>query len=367
MLYVGVMSGTSLDGIDAVVSSFSEDKFTILGHSYQAFSESLIQALKQLQQHTTNEIHLSQVIAIELAKCYGQTIFQLLESLNISKECIKAVGAHGQTIRHQPKLGYTLQLNAPAYLAEFLGIDIVTDFRSRDIAAGGQGAPLVPAFHCAVFSVPHEKRGILNLGGVANLTVLPALNNEEEIIGYDIGPCNILLNEWIDQNLNLPFDDGGRWASQGQVNEAFLLQLMETSFLKLSPPKSTGRDDFHLHWLKEQVQQVRNQMLPMDVARTLVEWIALFCVEAFQVHHIHSGYVCGGGVFNSLLMERLKFLSINKSIQIDTTEKLGIPPMQVEAMAFAWLAKQCVERKTGNLPSVTGAKGKRILGAVYPA
>jgi anhydro-N-acetylmuramic acid kinase len=367
MYWLGVMSGTSLDGVDVVAAEI-ENKVLVKGHVYHPFSAELMFQLRTLQSPQQNELHLSRVVTLSLMDIYINAIKELMARHRIARSQIRAIGVHGQTIRHQPHLGYTIQICDPAYLAEKLEMDIICDFRSRDIAAGGQGAPLVPAFHQSVFTHKDTRRGILNLGGIANLTVLSPLHLKEPVLGYDVGPCHVLLNDWTVEHLQQPFDDQGLWARSGEINFALLETLRQEPYLAKHIPKSTGRDDFHLSWLREQLK--KSSLLdesPQNVMRTLVEWMAEFNVAEFAKHQLQEVYVCGGGVFNLLLMDRLKSLAAEKQINVCTTDVLGVPPMQVEALAFAWLAKQFIDRKPANLPEVTGAKGSRILGALYPA
>ncbi len=381
--WIGLMSGTSLDGVDAVLMQSASNAEhhqlapRVIAHGYREFSSefvAILQSLQQPNQHGTHgELHQSQLAAIKLVRDYcAPAVFDVLEQANLSSTEISAIGAHGQTIRHRPELGFTLQLNAPALLAELTGITVVADFRSRDIAAGGQGAPLVPAFHQSVFSHPQHRRGILNLGGIANLTVLPASGqSSQSVLGYDIGPCNVLLNDWIARHQSMAFDRDGAWARQGQIIPTLLATLLSCEYLRRAAPKSTGRDDFNLAWLDQQIQTaVCSHEPPVNVMATLVAWMAQCCARECRAHQLSEVFVCGGGALNTFLMESIA-AELDKhsehSVLIHKTDVLGVPVMQVEALAFAWLAQQCIERKPANLPAVTGACGGRILGAVYQA
>ncbi|MGH8831429.1 MAG: anhydro-N-acetylmuramic acid kinase, partial [Polaromonas sp.] len=286
---------------------------------------------------------------------------------------IQAIGAHGQTVRHQPQrtsgeaagVGYTLQLNNPALLAELTGIDVVADFRSRDVAAGGQGAPLVPAFHQGVFGRPDASVAVLNLGGIANLSVLPA-NRESPVLGFDCGPGNALMDAWCRQHTGQPFDAGGAWAASGKLVPALLASLLDEPYFSKPLPKSTGRDLFSLAWLAEKLAPFAAER-PEDIQHTLTEFTASACIADVNSYGKDSKelIVCGGGAFNQHLMQHLQ--AGLPSLRVSTSDLHGLPPLQVEAAAFAWLARQAVQREPGNLPSVTGAAGPRVLGALYPA
>jgi anhydro-N-acetylmuramic acid kinase len=284
---------------------------------------------------------------------------------------IMAIGSHGQTVRHRPGeidgLGYTVQINQGALLAERCGIDVVCDFRSRDVAAGGQGAPLVPAFHQAVFGGAAHARALLNLGGIANLTLLPARQNSEaRLIGFDCGPGNALLDGWAERHLGTDFDEQGRWAAQGSVHPDLLAALLAEPFLAATPPKSTGRDLFNAHWLERHLA-AWGALPPGDVQATLAEFTARAAAGALLAHAPLTAelFCCGGGVFNLDLIDRIG--RALPGVRVDSTQALGLHPMHVEATAFAWLARAFARREFGNLSSVTGASGGRVLGALYPA
>jgi anhydro-N-acetylmuramic acid kinase len=357
-LYIGLMSGTSLDGVDGVLSSLNGD----LTSAYLPFPSDFKQTLLSLQSSGPDEIHRESLAAQQLVHLYAECVHQLLTTAKIHREQITAIGAHGQTIRHLPNQGYTRQLNQPALLAELTGIDVIADFRSRDIAAGGQGAPLVPAFHQAVFGRAGQTRAVVNIGGISNISLLHANGS---VSGFDTGPGNVLMDAWIHLHQGKSYDADGEWAGTGRVNNELLTHLLSESFFALAPPKSTGRDLFHLHWLELQLLALP-ALRAEDIQATLVALTAKTIADAIQTHAdgCDAVYVCGGGAYNSQLMQALQ----NYLPQpISSTDALGISPSHVEALAFAWLAKQFCEREPGNLPSVTGAKGLRILGALYPA
>jgi len=354
--YVGLMSGTSLDGIDAVVVEFDDDAGRICKPAYCPYPDDLKQTLLSLHEPSDNELELSQTVSIRLAQLYAQTVNALRDGTPIH-----AIGCHGQTIRHRPELGFTLQLNNPALLAELCGVTVIADFRSRDIAAGGQGAPLVPAFHQGVFKHPDIHRTILNIGGISNLTDLPC---SQEVAGFDCGPGNLLMDAWCYQHTGKPYDEGGTWAASGKTVPHLLDSMLAHPFFELAPPKSTGRDMFNIAWLESLLTQEDS---PQDVQATLLELTAYSIAESVSIHCIGSKelYICGGGAHNQALVTRLKTLL--PALRVALTDELGIGADWVEAAAFAWLAKQTLEGKPGNLPAVTGAKGYRILGAIHLA
>lgn len=358
-LYIGLMSGTSLDGVDAVLLEISDSHCLVKQTSFSPFSAELRQALLDLHHPSDNELEHSCLVANKLSTIYASTIKTLLETAGIKHTNVLAVGCHGQTIRHRPEMGFTLQIFNPALLAELVGITVVADFRSRDIAAGGQGAPLVPAFHKAVFQHPSINRVIVNIGGIANLTYLPA---HGQVIGFDSGPGNMLMDAWIRQVKNKPFDKSGEWAASGKVIQPLLHQLLAEPFLLLPPPKSTGRDLFSLRWLQPKLNAEYD---PADIQRTLLEFTAHSIAAAIKAHcvGVDEIYLCGGGANNQTLTARLRDLL--QPVKIEPSDALGIAVNSVEGAAFAWLAQQTLENKPGNLPAVTGARGPRILGAIY--
>jgi anhydro-N-acetylmuramic acid kinase len=353
------MSGTSLDGIDAVLVDLSSPEPLLLSRHYRSFDEVLNETLHTLQQTSHNELHLAQVTGNELARKYAECIPPLLSDAGKESTQIRAIGCHGQTIRHCPQHGYTIQIGNAALLAELSGITVVGDFRSRDIAAGGQGAPLVPAFHDHVLRHPATHRVIVNIGGISNLT---DLKPGSPATGFDCGPGNLLMDSWCRNHTGSPYDGDGAWARSGQVLPSLLQRMLRESFFAKPPPKSTGRDLFNLEWLQDKL--VGNEV-PADVQATLLE---LTCQSISQAALQHcSGateiYLCGGGAHNTALHERLETLLAGSSVK--TTDALGVDGDYLEAIAFAWLAQQTLNRRTANLPQVTGAKHPCILGAVY--
>ena len=356
--YVGLMSGTSLDGVDAALVLFDTTQCTVIRTLYLPYPEDLKQELLALHETGDNELERSQILCGQLGRLYAEAVRNLLKE---TAGTARAIGCHGQTVRHRPDLGFTLQLNNPALLAELTGIPVVADFRSRDIAAGGQGAPLVPAFHQAVFGHPAIHRVIVNIGGISNLTdLLPGGN----ITGFDCGPGNLLMDAWCHRHTGQPYDRDGAWAAGGKVIEGLLGRLLAHPFFKQQPPKSTGRDTFNSGWLEQQLSPAHK---PQDVQATLTELTARSIAEAINQHCSGTGevYLCGGGTHNQTLKSRLRTLLPHWLLA--QTDALGIPADWVEATAFAWLARQTMEGKPGNLPAVTGASGLRVLGAIYPA
>ena len=368
-LYLGLMSGTSLDGIDGVLVEFIQTRQTVIAGASASMPPALRQEFLDLNRAGHNELHRAALAANALARIYAGVVDALLKQAGVFPSAVRAIGAHGQTVRHQPQAfdstGYTLQLNNPALLAELCGIDVIADFRSRDVAAGGQGAPLVPAFHRAVFGRPGSEVAVLNLGGMANLTVLGAAD-EGNVLGFDCGPGNVLLDAWCLQHQGEPFDSGGTWAASGHVDAELLNRMLTEPFFAQVPPKSTGRDLFNPPWLAAALTPSAT-VSAADVQATLAELTAYSCADAVQTYAPASSelLVCGGGAYNQHLMRRLQALLPTRKVS-DTLLR-GLPPLQVEAAAFAWLARQTVRREPGNLKKVTGALGARVLGAIYPA
>ncbi|HEY4067054.1 MAG TPA: anhydro-N-acetylmuramic acid kinase [Burkholderiaceae bacterium] len=371
-LYIGLMSGTSLDGVDAVLVDFSGPALKVLAHAHRAFDAPLAAELLALNTPGDNELHRAALAGNALARVCAAAAAAVLAAGPTEPAAVRAIGAHGQTVRHRPGEfdgnGYTIQLNNPALLAELSGIDVVADLRSRDVAAGGQGAPLVPAFHRAVFSRPGETVAVLNLGGISNLTVLHADGGgDDATIGFDCGPGNLLMDLWCKRATGRPFDAGGAWAASGVVDAALLAQLRADPYFALPPPKSTGRDLFHAAWLEAQLQRQPPGLHPANVQATLAELTAGACADDVRRHApaARELLVCGGGAFNDHLMQRLAALL--PGCRVQRTDARGLPATQVEACAFAWLARAFCAREPGNLAAVTGANGPRVLGALYPA
>ncbi len=368
-IYLGLMSGTSLDGVDGVLADFSANKLRVLAHSSAPFALALSQELLALNSSDKDELHRSALAANALVRVYAQVVADLLMKTGLNRTAVAAIGTHGQTVRHRPQsfdgTGYTIQLDNPALLAELTGIDVVADFRSRDVAAGGQGAPLVPAFHQFVFGRAGEKVLMLNVGGIANLTVLgPRL--AEDVIGFDCGPGNVMLDAWCQRHLGQAFDADGAWAASGRIDTDFLTVLLEEPYFSLPIPKSTGRDLFNPDWLTRQLERVA-PLAPVDVQATLTELSASVCAASVEQYGTDSKelIVCGGGAYNSHLMVRLQ--QHLPSFHVKSSQAIGLAPLQVEAAAFAWLARKAILRETASLKTVTGAQGARILGAIYPA
>ncbi|MBC7802804.1 MAG: anhydro-N-acetylmuramic acid kinase [Candidatus Parcubacteria bacterium] len=357
--YVGLMSGTSLDGVDAVLADFENGRPRLLAESHLPFSAGLRGELLALNAPGSDEIDRAARAGNELAHAYATAVAQVLARANVPASSVRAIGSHGQTVRHRPERGYTTQIGNAALLAELTGICVVADFRSRDVAAGGQGAPLVPAFHAAVFASATEDRAALNLGGIANLTFLP---RNGAIIGFDSGPGNCLLDMWAARHLGTPCDAGGAWAASGLPDPALLERMLQDPYFSAAPPKSTGRDLFNQGWLQN---RLRGGEDPRVVQATLLELTARSVADAIQRHCAGARRViaCGGGARNDALMRRLAVLSSPAAFESSASH--GIDPQLVEATAFGWLAMQTLEGRAGNLPSVTGARGPRVLGAVH--
>ncbi len=359
-LYIGLMSGTSLDGIDAVLADFSAPRPMVSAH-YTPFPDDLRRELKALLQPAADELARSALLRRELSRLYGQAVQQVLDAAGRKSDAVAAIGCHGQTVRHQPQLGFTLQLVDGALLAEQTGIDVVCDFRSRDVAAGGQGAPLVPAFHAAMFRSPAVARVVVNLGGIANLTWLPCAGT---VSGFDCGPANALLDEWAQQHLGVAYDAQGQWAASGTVLPELLASLQSDPYFGRMPPKSTGREYFDLKWACAHFQA---EYRPEDVQATFSELSAKVLAAAVERHCPGAGEIvlCGGGAANADLVARI--VRLLAPLPVTSTAGLGVDPDFVEALAFAWLARETLARRPGNLPEVTGARGPRILGCIYPA
>lgn len=360
-LYIGIMSGTSLDGVDAVLVEFADGQVRLEGSHYQPYPQSLKDILLDLHHPARDELHLAQVTANELARLYAEAVAELLQKTAVAPPRIRAIGCHGQTVRHRPEYGYTVQLGNAALLAELSGITVINDFRSRDIAAGGQGAPLVPAFHDCVLRHPYVHRVIVNVGGISNLTSLPPGG---DATGFDCGPGNLLMDAWIARHLGKPYDEGGAWAASGREIPALLQALLSEPYFSAEPPKSSGRDLFNMEWLE---RHLGGGEAPADVQATLLaltgrciaDSIARFCGGAEEI------YFCGGGAHNHALLDAVKHAL--PQCRIGLTDDLGINADWMEAIAFAWLAQQAQHGKSANLPAVTGARHPCVLGAIYPA
>ncbi len=370
-LFIGLMSGTSLDGVDGVLAELPA--LRVRAYAHRPMPLALRAELLALNTPGDNELHRAALAANALALVQAEVVAELLDSAGVTAAQVRAVGSHGQTVRHRPGefdgTGYTLQLNQGALLAERCGIDVVCDFRSRDVAAGGQGAPLVPAFHAQVFGVLGQARAVLNWGGIGNLTLLPPLDATGQptgpVRGFDCGPGNALLDGWIAHHRGSPYDADGAWAASGTVNAALLAELLAEPFLAAPPPKSTGRDLFNAAWLAQRLAP-HAAVAAADVQATLAEFTVQAAAQALQTHAPGTPelLVCGGGALNTHLMRRLA--AALPAVRVRSSAEAGLPPMQVEAAAFAWLAWAWGERQAGNRPEVTGARGLRVLGSVYP-
>ena len=361
--YAGVMSGTSLDGVDAVIADFAPDTgrpCQFLGSAHISFPLALRAELLALQRASDDELARAARAANALADIYAEAIGAALDRIGLAAREVIAAGVHGQTLRHRPDEGWTLQLNNPARVAERAGMTVVADFRSRDVAAGGQGAPLVPAFHAALFR-GDAHRVVVNVGGIANLTDLPP---HGAVRGFDTGPGNVLLDLWHARHRGGPYDRDGAWARSGRVDDSMLAALLAEPYFARYPPKSTGRDLFHADWLDAKL--ANRKIAPADVqatlvaltARTIADAVRERCASATEV------LVCGGGANNAALMDALARELAPRTVT--TTAALGVAVEHVEALAFAWLAREALAGRPGNLPAVTGAKGPRVLGAIYP-
>jgi anhydro-N-acetylmuramic acid kinase len=359
-IYLGLMSGTSLDGIDAVIADFASQSPQILANTHRGFEPGLRRALLELASPGADEIERAATLGNELSRRYAAAAHEVLVAAKIAPREVRAIGCHGQTVRHRPQRGYSVQIGNAALLAELSGIPVVADFRSRDIAAGGQGAPLVPAFHAAVFAQPTEDRAVVNLGGIANITRLP---RQGAATGFDCGPGNCLLDLWASKHLDKPFDEAGAWGAGGQASATLLARLLADPFFAAPPPKSTGRELFNERWLASHVAAGED---PRAVQATLMELTAHTVADACRRHcpSLDRVLVCGGGTRNTALLRRLRDLM--DPTPVEPTGQHGLDPMLVESTAFAWLAKQALDGVAAGLPAVTGARGPRVLGAIYP-
>jgi anhydro-N-acetylmuramic acid kinase len=369
--FIGLMSGTSMDGVDGVLAHIGPEGqwLGVLAHAHEPFDTGLRSELLALNRSGPDELHRAAMAAQALSRAYARVVTPLLASAGSVP--VTAIGAHGQTVRHRPDQGYTLQLLAPALLAELTGLDVVADFRSRDVAAGGQGAPLVPIFHQAVFAHSDHAVAALNIGGIANVSLLGPSDAKPAPppLGYDCGPGNVLMDLWCQRHLGQPYDANGDWARSGQVQADWLALALAEPYFSLPPPKSTGRDLFHADWLDAWLQRCGVPAQPSaaqaaDVQATLCELTAVTCAQTLEPG-VSEMLVCGGGALNGHLMSRLQ-AHCPAGVTVRDSSTRGLPPMEVEAAAFAWLAWACVARRAGNVPEVTGAAGQRVLGSIYP-
>ena len=355
------MSGTSVDGVDAVLVDFGTAPWRTRARRHVAFDPALRAEIDALQKSGADELHRAALAANALMDCCASAVSGVLSDARLEPSDIAAIGLHGQTVRHRPELQFTTQLANPARLAEACRIAVVADFRSRDVAAGGQGAPLAPALHAALFREAARHRVVLNIGGIANLT---DLSPGRPVRGFDTGPGNTLLDAWCLRHRDQAFDRDGAWAASGRPIVALLEALSADPYFALPPPKSTGRDHFNLRWLEA---RLTSEQAPADVQRTLLALTSATIVEAIRSHCAGASevLVCGGGAHNGALLRELASGLAPRAVA--TTAAYGVPVSDVEALAFAWLARESLAGRPGNLPSVTGARGPRVLGAVYPA
>lgn len=361
-MYVGIMSGTSLDGLDFALIEHDSHTRLIATH-YEPMPQQLKQDLLELCSTGPDELARAAIAEQAWARLAARGVQRLLAQEQVSPRAIRAIGSHGQTVRHEPRRGFTLQIGNPALLAELTDICVVADFRRRDVAAGGQGAPLVPAFHEAIFGDAEQARAVLNVGGFSNLSLLQP---GQATRGFDCGPGNVLLDAWIQRNLGSAYDQSGAWAASGEVNHTLLQTFLDDPFFSTLGPKSTGRELFNLSWLDAHLAGFP-ELAAQDVQATLLELTAISICDALRKSQpdTRDVWVCGGGAHNVALMNRLQ--AHLPDCQVSSTALFGIDPDWIEAMAFAWLAHCCLEGIAANRPSVTGARGLRVLGAIYPA
>jgi len=369
MYFVGLMSGTSADGIDAALVSFDADNNpSVRTTLHTAYPPDLLADLIALSEARADDYPKIDELNERLGELFAESVIRLMQRSETGPEQVTAIGSHGHTVRHAPNAPepFSLQIGDASIIANRTGITTVADFRSADIAVGGQGAPLVPAFHQSVFGSTDQNRAIINIGGIANITYLPA-GNASPVLGFDTGPGNTLLDHWIKQHLHLDYDDDGGWASQGNFSDSLLQALLADPYFAHAPPKSTGKEYFNLTWLGEIANTVSDTFAPVDVQATLARLTARSIAQALEtwLPDTEEIYLCGGGLKNRHLVSLLETQCA--PVPIEDTSMLGIDPDWVEAAAFAWLAKQALEGKPGNLPSVTGARHAVALGKVFPA
>lgn len=367
-LYIGLMTGTSVDAIDIALCSFNDDAPQLIDACNHALNSKTKSLITTLFQPGANEIELLGRLDVELSAEYADAVISMLNRNALNHKQITAIGCHGQTLRHRPrrKLGdtsFTLQVGDPNTLAVRTGIQVVADFRRKDIALGGEGAPLAPGFHRYLAEPLPKPSAFLNIGGIANITLLNEDRND--VVGFDIGPGNALLDYWIKKHLDLDYDSKGEWAAKGKVSVALLSHLLNHPYFHLPPPKSTGKEEFTPEWLEQEIHRSDiAQCSPEDVQATLVELTAVTIAENIKRYTpMHTLYVCGGGIHNDLLMQRIS--ARLPDLTISSTEELGIHPDWIEACAFAWLAKKRIHGEVGNIPSVTGAQHPAVLGGVW--
>ena len=368
-LYIGLMSGTSMDGIDAALVEFENQHIKLISSHSHPIPKALKTKLQQLSLDSSEaSIDMLGEADAHLGQVFADAVTSLLNEARIKPEQITAIGSHGQTIRHRPDLknSFSMQIGDANRISYITGITTVTDFRRKDMAAGGEGAPLAPAFHQQVFYSDKENRAILNIGGISNITFLPK-DTAQSCFGFDTGPGNMLMDAWIQKHKNKSYDNNGMWAASSTPNQALVDSLMNDAFIAAPPPKSTGREHYHLNWLEQQLQKEHCDLDANQVQASLCQFTSdsiIYAIEKF-LPQIDTLIICGGGAHNAHLINHLA----EKLIQtkVTSSDDYAIHPDWVEAIAFAWLAKQTLDKKPGNLPAVTGAKDKCILGAIYPA
>ncbi|MEO6263762.1 MAG: anhydro-N-acetylmuramic acid kinase [Luteimonas sp.] len=373
-LFLGLISGTSADGIDVALTRFADAGAharceLLLGRSYR-WEGALRARLVELGQGGDGT-SLDELggLDVQVAQAFAEAALALLDEAGVAPAAVHALGSHGQTVRHRPeaRFPFTWQLGDGNVIAERTGINTVADFRRRDVAAGGHGAPLLPALHAALLRSPDETRAVLNLGGIANLTLLPPALGQDAggVRGFDTGPANALLDAWCERHSGQPFDAGGAFAASGTVDDALLAALLAEPWFALPPPKSTGREQFHLDWLQPRLGDVQRR--PQDVQATLLELSAASIGDALRATQPDTRRLlaCGGGVHNPLLLQRIA--ARLPGVVVESSAAHGVDPDFIEAMGFAWLARETFAGRPGNLPSVTGARGSRVLGAIYRA
>lgn len=365
--YIGLMTGTSINGIDAALVDLASDTPKIISTHSESCPTTLTTQLRELA--TTSRPSFDALGAADnaLGEALAQTCVSLIKKAGCQADDIRAIGSHGQTIQHAPNATspYTIQIGNPHIIAQQTQITTVADFRRRDMALGGQAAPLVPAFHAHLLQHDTETRAVVNIGGITNLTYLPQKLSPEPVIGFDTGPGNTLLDAWCRQHQHQPFDDAGQWAASGTPNTALLTQLMNDPYIQKLYPKSTGTEYFHLNWLKQHIEACQTDIAPQNIQATLLEFTAHTITQAIQsLQTVHTVWLCGGGTENTALLHRLQTLL--HPLPVNTTASTGIDSQWMEATAFAWMAQQTLNGQPGNIPTVTGASHATILGAIYP-
>ena len=368
-----------MDGVDAVLCDITSEYCQTMHAVSVSYPNHLLNLLHSLCHPSPNELNAMATADRLVAEILAQATTLLLTETGLSPKDIVAIGSHGQTIRHFPNgapltssnvspTGFTCQIGDPNTLAILTHIDVIADFRRKDIALGGQGAPLVPAYHNAIFRHPHHYRVLVNIGGIANISVLAPKTEQTPPLGYDTGPGNTLMDHWIKQQLGQPFDDKGKWAASGNVHPTLLRELLLDSHFQQKAPKSTGREHFNIDWLQHILTKINQPIAPNDVQATLLELTAQTISNAILSHNLPNQtdiIICGGGAFNPVLVTRLQTLL--SKYKVTDSHSLNIHPQQVEGAAFAWLAYAHLNKITGNVPEVTGASRPAVLGVLCPA